>query len=34
MEGGERDIVGNYAFRFPLVRRWWRFDRSLVPAKP
>jgi hypothetical protein len=28
----ERDTDGNYAFRFPLVRRWWRFDRSLVPA--
>jgi hypothetical protein len=30
----ERDTGGNYAFRFPLLRRWWRFDRSLVPAKP
>jgi len=30
----ERDTDGSYAFRFPLVRRWWRFDRSLVPAKP
>jgi hypothetical protein len=28
----ERDIDGKYAFRFPLVRRWWRFDRSLVPV--
>ena len=28
----ERDIEGNYAFRFPLIRRWWRFDRSLAPA--
>jgi hypothetical protein len=25
----ERDGTGRYAFRFPLVRRWWRFDRSL-----
>jgi hypothetical protein len=24
-----RDIQGNYAFRFSLIRRWWRFDRSL-----
>ena len=30
----ERDTNGSYAFRFPLVRRWWRFDRSLFPAKP
>jgi hypothetical protein len=25
----ERNDKGNYAFRFPLIRRWWRFDRSL-----
>lgn len=30
----ERDTDGNYTFRFPLVRRFWRFDRSLVPANP
>jgi hypothetical protein len=24
-----RDAEGDYAFRFPLIRRWWRFDRSL-----
>jgi hypothetical protein len=26
------DTDGKYAFRFPLIRRWWRFDRSLAPA--
>ena len=25
----DRDAEGHYAFRFPLIRRWWRFDRSL-----
>jgi hypothetical protein len=25
----ERNTEGYYAFRFPLIRRWWRFDRSL-----
>jgi hypothetical protein len=30
----ERDAGGGYAFRFPLLRRWWRFDRSLVTANP
>src|ERR1039458_4721091 len=25
----DRDVEGQYAFRFPLIRRWWRFDRSL-----
>jgi hypothetical protein len=26
----ERDPVsGHYRFRFPLIRRWWRFDRNL-----
>ncbi len=25
----ERNDKGHYAFRFPLIRRWWRFDRSL-----
>ena len=25
----QRDASGLYAFRFPLIRRWWRFDRSL-----
>ena len=25
----ERNTEGHYAFRFPLIRRWWRFDRSL-----
>jgi hypothetical protein len=29
----ERDTNGNYAFRFPLVRRFWRFDRSLISTK-
>jgi hypothetical protein len=24
-----RDERGNYAFRFSLIQRWWRFDRSL-----
>ena len=24
-----RDTSGGYAFRFTLIRRWWRFDRSL-----
>ncbi len=24
-----RDPSGRYAFRFALIRRWWRFDRSL-----
>ena len=30
----ERDTDGKYAFRFPLIRRWWRFDRSLGSANP
>jgi hypothetical protein len=25
----ERGLSGDYRFRFPLIRRWWRFDRSL-----
>jgi hypothetical protein len=25
----QRNTSGRYAFRFPLIRRWWRFDRSL-----
>ena len=25
----ERDLEGRYAFRYQLIRRWWRFDRSL-----
>ena len=25
----DRDERGDYAFRFSLIRRWWRFDRSL-----
>lgn len=25
----DRNADGHYAFRFPLIRRWWRFDRSL-----
>jgi hypothetical protein len=25
----DRNTEGHYAFRFPLIRRWWRFDRSL-----
>ena len=25
----DRDAEGRYAFRFPIIRRWWRFDRSL-----
>ena len=25
----ERNDKGHYSFRFPLIRRWWRFDRSL-----
>jgi len=29
----ERDTEGRYTFRFPLLHRWWCFDRSLVPAK-
>jgi hypothetical protein len=24
----DRDADGGYRFRFPLIRRWWRFDRS------
>ena len=28
----ERGQDGHYAFRFPLIRRWWRFDRSLEKA--
>ncbi len=24
-----RDIEGNYRFRFPLIRRWWKLDRGL-----
>jgi hypothetical protein len=24
-----RPSAGHYTFRFPLIRRWWRFDRSL-----
>jgi hypothetical protein len=25
----DRDSNGHYCFRFPLIRRWWRFDRNL-----
>lgn len=25
----DRDQEGRYRFRFPLIRRWWRYDRSL-----
>ncbi|HXP63344.1 MAG TPA: hypothetical protein VN829_22775 [Dongiaceae bacterium] len=25
----QRDTSRRYTFRFPLIRRWWRFDRSL-----
>ncbi|HWW02671.1 MAG TPA: hypothetical protein VNZ64_23430 [Candidatus Acidoferrum sp.] len=25
----DRDPDGGYRYRFPLIRRWWRFDRSL-----
>ena len=30
----ERDGGGSYAFRLPLLRRWWRVDRGLLPAQP
>jgi hypothetical protein len=29
----ERDASGSYAFRLPLLRRWWRVDRGLLPAQ-
>ena len=25
----DRDAKGHYAFRFALIRRWWRLDRDL-----